>query len=352
MPAIFVIRTDFGPTVGLGHLTRCAALAAELQRCGAVVTFACAGDAQVETAFRQNVAPSEVPYGFHRIDAEPGSAEDAAATRALGPDADWLIFDGYQFSAHYIESIRTKNGADDAKRPRIACIDDRTIDYPCDLTIRGHLHFSSRPADAPHTVAGPLFALLRRQIRDARGLRDAHASVRIPHRMVLVTFGGSDPSCETERVFDVLELCKHERLRIVACVGSQNARHGAIAALAKRLAARHDLQVEVGVDLAKFLPDADVAISAAGTTALELACVGVPSLLRAVAENQRPVAAAAASLGTAWAIPEDASAAHVSKMLDDLLEQSHVRERMALRGKDIVDGRGAERVADVLLSWK
>src|SRR5699024_10132488 len=93
---------------------------------------------------------------------------------------------------------------------------------------------------------------------------------------------------------------------------------------------------------------ADLVVSAAGTTAWELACIGVPSLLVAVVENQRAGYEAALAeriargLGTLEQVRADPSAAtaEVELAVADL----RARRTWAPVGREKVDGHGAERI--------
>ena len=95
---------------------------------------------------------------------------------------------------------------------------------------------------------------------------------------------------------------------------------------------------------------ADCAVAAGGTTSLELACMGLPSLVLVLADNQRDIAAklqeigAGRNLGWHAGVPADA----ISMELSELLLDRTARETMSQRGRELVDGLGARRVVRVL----
>lgn len=100
-----------------------------------------------------------------------------------------------------------------------------------------------------------------------------------------------------------------------------------------------------GGDMQRAVEEADVAISAAGLTAYELACAGVPSVLLAVADNQLPVAVGFEQRG--WATALDARSGLRSSDLRAALgslEDEAVRDRLAAAGPSVVDGYGADRI--------
>jgi spore coat polysaccharide biosynthesis predicted glycosyltransferase SpsG len=98
--------------------------------------------------------------------------------------------------------------------------------------------------------------------------------------------------------------------------------------------------------MAALMAEADVALSAAGTTTLELACMGVPSVIVVVAGNQ-VLAARAYAEREMFAVahaPNDAVDAFAA-LVDDV----DARRRRSDVGRRAVDGRGAERVVAHML---
>ena len=107
---------------------------------------------------------------------------------------------------------------------------------------------------------------------------------------------------------------------------------------------RHGLEVlepSGSPGLHRQLHAADVAISAAGVTAYELACAGVPTALVPVAANQERVVDALATGGLA------VSGRGVGELVA-LLVDARVRELLAVAGPAAVDGYGAFRARDGL----
>src|SRR5258708_1750107 len=92
---------------------------------------------------------------------------------------------------------------------------------------------------------------------------------------------------------------------------------------------------------------ADVAVAGAGTTFWEMSFLGLPGILLVLAENQAGVAAAAERLGIACSLGEaaDVSAAAIAGKLAALLDSIDKRRSQSEKGRNLVDGRGAERVA-------
>lgn len=105
------------------------------------------------------------------------------------------------------------------------------------------------------------------------------------------------------------------------------------------------------VGLLERIEWADVAISAAGGTAYELACAGVPTVVVVVADNQAAVGEGLARAGAARAL--DARSADAGELLHAevaALASAEERARLAIAGPETVDGHGAARARDALLA--
>ena len=81
--------------------------------------------------------------------------------------------------------------------------------------------------------------------------------------------------------------------------------------------------------------------------------MGLPAAVLVLADNQRGIAAGLAEYGTAINLGEAAEAtdAQIADALCSLLGDRGLRARMSRKGRGLIDGRGAERVAEHLRQW-
>jgi UDP:flavonoid glycosyltransferase YjiC (YdhE family) len=77
---------------------------------------------------------------------------------------------------------------------------------------------------------------------------------------------------------------------------------------------------------------------------VQAACVGVPSVITPAVADQRSQADALVAAGCAIATEPAHLAAECLRLLDD----TGLCDAMARRGRDLVDGRGAARVASAV----
>jgi spore coat polysaccharide biosynthesis predicted glycosyltransferase SpsG len=98
-------------------------------------------------------------------------------------------------------------------------------------------------------------------------------------------------------------------------------------------------------DLAGEIRAAGMVVCLAGQTALEAACLGVPSVVVAAVENQRPNADRLAAAGAAVSVGLDGP---LAEEIAALAADRARREAMATAARAAVDGFGALRVAAVI----
>jgi len=117
--------------------------------------------------------------------------------------------------------------------------------------------------------------------------------------------------------------------------------------LARQAAARPGIRLhDPRPHLADLMADADLAIGAGGTTTWERCCLGLPSLVVSIADNQRPACAALAAgtfihyLGHRDAV----RIATVRQAARQLIQDPARRQHLTAIGMDLVDGQGTARV--------
>lgn len=338
-----VFRVDAGTVMGTGHVMRCLALAQAWQAEGGRTVFVLGGEA--ETLIPRLTAEG---VEVERLGVQPGGEEDVRETAACANrlSAEWVVVDGYHFSGRYQKLLR-KTGF------RLLVLDDygHAEHYEADLVLNQNLsaHESLYRNRAEHTrlLLGGRFVLLRREFVKWRGWR--RDIPEVAHK-VLVTLGGSDPDNVTLRVVQILRQMQLEDLEAVILVGAANPHRDELEA-AVRSASTLRLQVNA-TDMPGLMAWADVAVAAGGTTTWELAFMGLPSLLLVLAENQREIAAATHQTGFGINLgrPGDIPATEIGTALHRLCMSAGLRSALTQRGREVVDGRGPERVCINLLT--
>jgi len=334
-----ILRADGGPGIGGGHVMRCLALAQAWSESGGRAVF-CA--AALAPSLQQRLV--DEGFGCIAVDAKAGSNTDAEATsaaaRSLG--ARIVAVDGYQFPLEFHQRLR------DAGLRTAALDDNGEIGaYVDDLVINQNRHASpalyAQRADHTRLLLGTEYALLRREFRSPRDLPRTFPATA---RQLLVTLGAADPLNVTAAVIACIDPALLADTEIVVVIGGSNPHTDVIAAQATRLPKCRVLP-DPGNDMPRLMAAADLAVCAGGSTMWEMACMGTPFIPIVIAENQRQAAAAMTHDGYP-AIEAAAVERELPAVVAALAADAGRREALSRRGRQLVDGRGAERVCAAL----
>lgn len=280
------------------------------------------------------------------LDPEASPSQEVEQVVAVGrrESPGWIVLDGYHFSTDYQTALRASG------RP-VAAIDDggHLPAYDADLILNQNLQASEivyrSRADA-RFLLGPRFCLLRPELREWRQRRRRTPAVA---QRLLVTLGAGDAAESLRVVLAALEQLG-EPIHARVLIGGAEAARPWLTAAAARVPGQVEL-LPLTPGVAPLMAWAHMAISAAGTTAWELACLGVPMLLLPVAENQIETAERLARRGAALSLgPADRQRPNdLAREIDALARDPGRRATLTRRARRVVDGRGADRVCDALL---
>jgi UDP-2,4-diacetamido-2,4,6-trideoxy-beta-L-altropyranose hydrolase len=352
-------RADASTEIGSGHVQRCLALAGALRRAHAEVLFVSrlhrghlcdriAADSFKTVALPARKAPAAGNIG-HASWLGATWEEDAEQSRAaLDPQGpwDWLVVDHYGIDERWENALRPQ------ARGLLVIDDLDNRPHNADLILdQGFLgpqggRYASSMARNTELLLGPRYALLRPQFEIARStLRERAGGLG----RLLVYFGAFDSTGQTCKTLRALQHAEIRDLQVDVVVGESDPGRGRIEATARGL---DNVAVHAkGVDMAAMIGRADLAIGAAGTTTWERFCLGLPSVLVDVAANQQLVAESLAAegycvyLGSADEVTEQ----QIADTLRALAANPRWMRLLARRCQSLVDGRGAQRVANRLL---
>ncbi len=315
MTALALLVPECGRGVGLGHLERMLALADALRPDMAAVVVLPAG----EGGLHRRVADRA-----HDSVDESGDAAGRASAAAGQVVPDVIVLDGYDFDVAMQQQLR--------HRAPLIVVDDLGHPASCDLAVNPSPGGEGkRPRGADAFLGGALYALIPRGVVEARVAVRSQGRGR---RSVLLSTGATDALGITSRVAGDL-LLRDPGVEVVVVVGPEMDRDD--------LPRHPHLNVLIEPStLAGALAAATVFAGAAGTSAVQAACAGVPALITPVVANQTDQAAALAAAGCAVVVAPDELAAACLRLLDDPVRCTE----MARLGRELVDGRGAARVAD------
>lgn len=366
-----VFRTDASLQIGTGHVMRCLALADALAAQGARCRFvgrAHAGHLLDVVKARGHEAlalPLEPlpPLAATAAPTQPplahaswlGGDQDADARATLvalaGSGVDWLVVDHYALDATWERGLR-------AAYRRLLVIDDLADrDHDCELLLDQNLgrraaDYAARVPAHARVLAGPRYALLRPQFAARREASLARRrSSAGPVRHLLVSLGGVDRDNATGAVLKAL-CAAPEALpadcAVTVVMGARAPWLDDVRAVAARLPWPTDVRVAVD-DMAALMTDSDLAVGAAGSTAWERCCLGLPALLLVLADNQRSGARALDEAGAAYLLdPQQQMEVSLPAALAHM-SGCNVLARMSRAAAGLCDGAGARRVLEAML---
>jgi len=333
-----LIRCDGSPRIGMGHITRCLALADELRDCHhCQVTFAMRENERCAGFIRRcGYRVFFLSEGSDRVD-YPCWLE--GVIREVQPAA--LILDMRDdlpvpvLSTLWTDDMLLVTIDDLSDRRRVA---DLVFYPPTPLVDRiDWTGFSGS------RYVGWDYCILRREFA-----REPDRSPKERLRM-LVTTGGSDPGNITMKIIDALDDLDSD-VDVTVIMGPWF-RYGTEIEGCLRHKAR-DFEILRDVrDMHGIMEKADLAVASFGITAYELAATGVPAIHICLTEDHFVSASAFASAGMAvnLGLYTDVTTGAIIAAVRELLVDDDRRCRMACACRETVDGKGAERVARIIV---
>lgn len=366
MAARVAIRVDASGLIGLGHVKRCLTLAFALRESGLSVAFV-SRDLGVDVpslvgehgfdcmrlSAPREPAPAPASGIAHAAWAGVDSATDVQQTLAALGDhpVDWIVIDHYAFDAAWHRAARAGTEA------TIAAIDD-LADRPlaADLVIDHNYSPDHRrkygallPADAL-LLGGPQFALIGPTY--AACPRYAFSA---EVRSIGVFMGGTDPGGYSAMALESISLLGGPVIPVQVATTSANP---GLAVL--RTAAAADPRFSLVLDqpdLASFFARHDIQIGAGGGALWERFCVGAPTLAIVCADNQLLSVPVLHDLGYLCMAGDRhdwraLTARQLAKSLSSLVHDATLRLALSEKSRSLVDGLGAQRVAQVMVEYR
>ena len=329
------VRVDATIETGLGHYGRCLAIAQSWRESSRQVTFV----GQYPESLREEL-------GAEGIDVQPLAAtcpdrRDLEVTADVVSRGAPVVLDGYHFDYAYQKAL--------AAQTRLLVVDDigHLSSYAGSYLLNANVYADEiRYAEAPSCrLLGPRYAPLRRRFREI----DVPAQQRRgPIRRVLVCLGGADARNDTLQVLRGLAETRVPLEHVRAVVGPLNPH----AEVLERFAASqpHMDLCRNPKDMCAELVAADFVFAGAGTISAELAYLGKPSLLLAVADNQLQTGPRMAAAGAA-AYAGDIRALGFEELvlrMREALADSELHGLIQAKGPALVDGQGSIRIRNLL----
>ncbi|NUV87822.1 spore coat protein [Streptomyces sp. KAI-26] len=335
------LRADASPAIGGGHVMRCLALSEELRRRGAEVFLL--GRAAKPSWLRTQLADQGLPV-------LPGPDEPeklVALAREMGLDA--VVLDSHTLAPECAGALRA------AGVVVAAVVDGTARAQEADLYVDqspGGDHITTTFPEGARRLGGYRHALIRSAVLAARHHLGRPAIDPAAPVRVLCFFGATDPYGGVPVAVRAL-LATGIPLWLTAVAADP-----ALARATEALAAQPDQRVRV-IGPVENLPElarsADLIVTAAGSSVLDLLCIGCAVAVVTVTASQQPAYEAVRDDGLVAGLGGLEGLRAPGAPLDDgvailrrLLTGAEERAELAQRGASAVDGQGSARVAQAL----
>lgn len=280
-----LVRVDSTNDMGIGHVMRCIALSQHCQDLGLRVWFAsCSQLDEIQTLIQNE------GFQHHLFSSKKGSLNDAEQTLALADmiSANKIILDGYHFSKSYIEKL-SSNG-----KKVVIFSDADLISEKVDAVINQNLyaHSSQYPSNIKQFL-GLEHLLLRKEFRQYKDFERMRINTV---NKLLITLGGADPNNVSMQIVEILERYRQRRLAITIILGAGYLYHEQIKRITQSCFHEYTFAENVK-NISDYMKNADIGLTAGGSTCWELIVMQLPSIIVTLSENQERVAQTMTSFG-------------------------------------------------------
>lgn len=349
-------RVDASIQIGTGHVVRCLTLADALCQRGVRCTFICRAheghllDVIAQRGYNVVALPCFVAEvaslpdapshaSWLGVDWQTDAQETCDAVR--GKRIDWLVVDHYALDESWERVLR-------GYCQKLMVIDD-LADRPhdCDALLDQNLgrstqDYSDLLKSHTSTFIGPKYALLRPEFALLRNKSIARR-VMPQLKRLLITLGGVDKDNATGQVLQALS---ESNLPCDLSVTVVMGEHAPYLSEVKEQAAKMKwpIQLLVGVrEMAQLMTESDLCIGAAGGTSWERCCLGLPTLLLVLANNQIDAALALEERGAVIALQNPSGIPQIFEKLFSNIATSKLK-RMSEAAANVSDGEGVKYI--------
>ena len=359
-----VFRCDASIQIGTGHVMRCLTLAYELARQGAKCHFICRehegniidfiaqkGYEVYKIGINNSIQNDTEPTLFHSEWLGTSQTEDATQTidivSAIQPQ--WLVIDHYALNNYWEQKLRPYCESilviDDLADRKHDC--DVLLDQTFGRVIQDYQHLVPNHCEV---LCGTAYALLRPEFSKWRQYSLERRKNNVLEH-ILVNLGGVDKDNLTSKILDALKQAPLSKsCRITVVMGSTSPWISTVIEKARQLP--WPAEVKTGVfTMAELMANSDLAIGAAGSTSWERCCLGLPTIMLVIANNQMNIANNLESINAVKVVLNNHNLAQmINKYLYELIQSPEKLESMSQSSTDVLDGCGTFKVIEKMKS--
>lgn len=334
------IRTDMNDIIATGHVMRCLSIADAARDLGETVTFLLADGQAAEYITDRGYEAVVLGTKWNDMESELPVLLEIIKERNISS----ILIDSYQVTEAYLKRL--------SEHVKTVYIDDLNLfAYPVDMLIcyANYWKKFGYKERYPNTKL-----LLGTKYMPLRGVFSNMKKKQIKEQIenVLLLSGGSD---KYHALDCILEKIKEKDLKKIEVICGRY--YEGYEEFAKKYNEYEHIYIYRAVEnIESYMQEADLAVSAGGTTLYELCACGTPAISYTFADNQ---------LENVKQFDKDGMIAYAGDVRDskiqmaenisqciDRMQVFEIRKELSCKMQELVDGKGAKRIAEQLIQMK
>lgn len=330
------IRVDMNEQIATGHMMRCLSIADALRDLGEQVTFILADEQAINLLKQRGYDAIVLHTQWNDMDGELQGLSQMIQNEQI----EKLLIDSYLVTPQYLAKL--------SESVKTVYIDDMNLfDYPVDAIIcyANYWKKFNYPIEQveKHYYVGTKYVPLKSVFWNC----GKKVIAEQPEKLLVLT-GGSDPYHVSELILNCIDLYKFRNIDVICGMYNTDYRR-----LVKHYKKYVNIRFHQAVNnIEAYMQNADIAISAGGTTLYELCACGTPTISYSFADNQWYNVRQFEEDGVidyAGDARVDDIVGNIMFYLEKYRADFQLRKSRSERMQKMVDGKGATRIAKILI---
>jgi UDP-2,4-diacetamido-2,4,6-trideoxy-beta-L-altropyranose hydrolase len=344
-----VFRVDASSHIGTGHVMRCLSLAGELKKIGYEAFFVMRpqlGDLISFVEDRGYCVKSlpnlngTIPPRFsddYESWLQVTELEDAKDFLSLATDMDVVVIDHYGINLVWEDHIKSRSSC------KLVVIDDLVREHKADVIVDQTHGVNAndylKNSEAGYVMAGSAYAMLGSQFSKSHLCSLKNKNV-IKNHKILLSMGGVDKPNATLSILEAL-IRLEPKVNTTVLLSERSPHYSSVTNFCNKNKTWVE-HIRFIDNMADFMLSHTIGIGAPGATSWERVCIGLPSILIPLADNQKKNCASLVGNGLALSLELNEIPHNFIAKLDELIFNF---EDMRRKNLEICDGMGAKRIA-------
>ncbi len=331
------IRADMNEQIATGHIMRCLSIADALRGLGEPVRFILADEQAVSLLKQRGYDAIVLHTQWNCMEEELSVLSQVIRNEHI----DKLLIDSYQVTQRYLAEL--------SKLVTTFYIDDLNLfEYPVDAVICYANYWKKFQYKINDKRATYLLGMKYVPLKQAFWNCEAKIISEKADNLLILT-GGSDPFNVTEQILDSIDTYQFQTIDVICGIYNTNYNK-----FVKKYENNKNIKFHQAVNnIEQYMKNADIAISAGGTTLYELCAIGTPAISFSFADNQLDNVRQFQEDGLidyAGDARMDDIAGTINQYLIRYRNDFELRKEKSEKMQKMVDGKGAERIARAIVT--